>query len=190
MVEDKSRKPGDDCGDGARTVRDRTMAHMEYLLRMTTFGAGMALAWSAQAGQAKRPQVCDPVPPPMTSCQIPDEQIIQHINWWASWKKSEEGWFINLLVYTRNARNPISFDGITRQGVKVTGAKLASIPKGFDSAHQSIGLMLLPDDGEKTVEVELSFNCSNKSVPLKLRLDIQKPPVENERISVISLKII
>jgi len=172
----------------AGTARERTVAHMENLLRTaTTVGAGIVLACGARAQGQRPPQPCDPMPPPVRCCEDPDQFLLRWcLDHQTRWVKSGEGWTLelSLWVHARGGQDRISFAELKREEIKVSGASVKEMKKG----PQKLGFVLAPVVGEKQVNMELAVQCNEKRIPLKLALDLSKPPAENRSVPVKQVK--
>jgi hypothetical protein len=190
MDEDKVPSPQSEPANDTRTVRDRTLAHLDSLMRLTTVGAGIALACSAQLRpQPRRPQPCDPAPfPSARYCENPGELLARgSMSSSAVWETTAGAWFVR-LVLNASARD-ISFAGLSSEEVTVTGATLPLFPSGTGNApHQHVEFVLWPTVNEKQVTVELPVSCYGKAIPLKFRLDISRPPAERGFVPVTLVK--
>ena len=188
MDEDKVPTPQSEPTCDPRTVRERTLAHMESLMmQLTTVGAGIALACGAQfQPQPRRPQVCDPAPPPAECHETPDSLLARgSMDPSAVWEDSDGRWSVRLAL---NTRGSISLAGLSSRDVKVTGATLPSFPSGPAKTPQHIDFVLWPAVNETQVTVELPVSCYRKAIPLKFRLDISRPPTERGFVPVTLVK--
>jgi len=168
----------------AGTARERTVAHMENLLRTaTTVGAGIVLACGAGAQGQRPPYPVDPLPAPVRCCEDFNQLLFRRcVDHKTRWVKSGEGWTLelSLWVHTPPPQGRISFAELKREEIKVSGASV----KEMKIEPQKLGFMLAPVVGEKRVNMELAVECNEKRMPLKLTLDLSQPPAQNRSVSV------
>jgi hypothetical protein len=168
----------------ASMVRERTLSHLENLMRTaTSVGAGIVLACSARAQGQKPPQVCDPLPPPVGCCENPNQFLVRGcLDNQTRWVKLGKGWALelSLWIHAQPGRNQISFDGLKRNEIKVTGASV----KDLKNESQKLGFVLAPIAGKRQVSVELAVQCNDNRIPLEIILDTSKPPAANRSVPV------
>ena len=188
MEKDKVPSRQSDPAGETPTVRDRTLAHLDSLMRLTTVGAGIALACAQVPSQPRRPQVCDPAPfPSARYCENPDELLARgSMSSSAAWETTAGRWFVR-LVLNASARD-ISFAGLSSERVKVTGARLQPFAPGPPNTLWHVDFVLWPAVNEEEVTVEFPVRCSMKAIPLKFRMDISRPPAETSVIQVTLVK--
>ncbi len=169
-----------------RTVRERTLEHMEVLFRRaTSFGAGMALACGVATQGCIRHTVDPPPPPPPGFCENPD-LLIQHgcVQTNAHWERSGRKWTIALNIGLAWGVVGASFEGIAREQIKVSGATVENVAP----SSQRLGLVLMPVRGRKQVELECSMQADGKPTPLRLNLDLGKRRRKNGPVPVQLLR--
>jgi hypothetical protein len=164
--------------DGAdSTPRDRVVEHLETLLRgATAVGTGVLLGWASRAEAQRPPQVCDPLPPPV-SCKAPDHYSVgrclaQHTQWTRVEGRTAVEFTIWLLQVGQNPWEalpalpapppprmlapgepalPVSFARVTMKDVAAKGATVQSVT----SAANRVDVSLLPEAGAKTITLSL-----------------------------------
>ena len=164
------------------TVRERTLAHMEKLMRTaTTVGAGIVLACGAKAQTTKTPQVCDPLPPPMGSCENPADFLLSGcLDAQTRWVKSGTRWTLHLSLAATSGPVHISFEGLKRDDVKVVGAALRDV----SVTPRKAAFVLVAGAGDRKLNMQVPVLCNDKKMTLRLILDISKPPTENGSVPV------
>ncbi len=178
--------------DDTRTARERTLAHLDDLMRaaVTTVGAGVLLASSAQAQPP--PNVVDPAPPPPPwrsvdpawRCMDPDELLAKGcVAAYAAWAKIDDRWNIRLDVFAADSKST-SFSGVVRTDLTVSGMTLRELR----TKDSGLVLMLAPKENETSVSVQFPPKCSAKKVALKLSLDLKEKPAEGRSIPVKQVK--
>lgn len=158
------------------TVRERTLTHMKKLLReAATLGAGIALVCGV-ASQGCRHFIVDPPPPPPPAspgmCENPDTlearyYILNHANWVKSGRK----WTIDISLWLPAGVDGISFEGLRREEIHVSGASV----KKVDLGPKEVSLVLTPIPGKDQVEMDLAMQCDRKQIPARFKLDISGP---------------
>ena len=123
MKKDRTRKGLSPPETEAGSVRERTLTHMESLLRRaTTVGAGIVLAIGAKANTPRPPQVVDPPPPPPpTCCEDPEELLLRGcLNQQNHWVKSGMRWTLQLSLAVHSGPGRVSFEGLhaSHQGIR------------------------------------------------------------------------
>ena len=171
-------------GDDAKTARERTLSHLENLMRTaTTVGAGIVLACSARAQGQRPPQVCDPLPPPVGCCESPDQFLVRGcLGYQARWVLAGKAWTLELSLWV-NAQPGgyrINFEALSKDKVPVSGASVLSLKQ----ESRKLDLVLRPVAGEKQVELELSIQCNEKRIPLFFTLETTKAPEANRPVPV------
>lgn len=165
-------------------VRERTLSHLEKLMRTTTtVGAGIVLACSARAEQQRPPQVCDPLPPPIGCCEDPDQFLLRGcLDHQTRWVKLARRWILELSLWAVARPEPmlISFGEVKKEEIKIRGASIKDMRK----EPRRIGFMLAPVTGRKQVDMEFGVRCDTKWIHLKLTLDLSKPPQANRSVPV------
>ena len=164
------------------TVRERTLAHMEDLMRKaTTVGAGIVLACGAKAQAPGPPQVVDPLPPPVGCCENPEELLLRGcLNQQARWVKSGMQWTIQLSLAVNPGPTRLSFEGLKREAIKVNGVSI----KDLKGEPRKLGLVLAPGAGVKQAGIQFAVLCNDKKITLKLVLDLSKLPAEGGAVPV------
>jgi hypothetical protein len=167
---------------GAGTVRERTLAHMESLMRTaTTVGAGIVLACGARAQTSQAPQVCDPLPAPVGCCENPDQLLLRVcLNQQTRWVKSGMRWTLQLSLSAHPGPTRLSFEGLKREVIKVYGVSI----KDMKIEPQRLGFVLAAGASSRQATVQFPVLCNDKKVTLKLNLDLSKAPVENGSVPV------
>jgi hypothetical protein len=184
----RNKSSGQGSEEGKKSgVRERTISHLEKLMRTATAaGAGLALVCNAQTKGQKPPVVCDPLPPPVGCCENPDQFLVRGcLDHQTQWHKVGGAWVLRLSLWAihRPVKGVISFDALKKGSVRVQGAIL----RDFIKESQKVTLELAPVRNPKQVEVELSVQCDQKTIPLKLTLDLSEPPQENRSVPVTPL---
>jgi hypothetical protein len=168
----------------ASTARERTLAHLENLMHTaTTVGAGIVLACSARAQGQRPPQVCDPLPPPVGCCENPEQFLLRGcLDHQTRWLKSGAVWTLELglWLHVMPGRDRISFEVLRRDEIRVAGAVIKDLRK----ETYKVELVFAPVAGRKQINVELAVQCNGKRIPLKLNLDLSKPPEMNRSVPV------
>jgi len=164
------------------TVRERTMAHMEDLMRKaTTVGAGIVLACGAKAQGAGPAQVVDPLPPPVGCCENPVELLLRGcLDQQALWVKSGMRWTIQLSLSANAGPNRVSFEGLKREAIKVVGVSI----KDMKVEPRKVGFVLAAGASNRQANLQFPVLCSDKKVMLKLVLDLSKTPMEKGSVPV------
>jgi len=136
-----------------RTVRERTIAHLDNLMRaaVTMVGTGALLASGAQDRQS-RPVVVDPPPPPPPECcEHPDQFLVRGCTWAvAVWAKVDGQWVLRLSLHVRNL-GPVGFVGLGKTDIKLSGITL----KELHTMPYQVDLVLAPVGDEKSPSLEL-----------------------------------
>lgn len=158
----------------ATTVRERTLAHMEDLMRKaTTVGAGIVLACGAKAQAIGPAQVVDPLPPPVGCCENPEQMMLRGcLNEQAHWVKSGTHWTIQLSLGVNPGPTRVSFEGLKREAIKATGVTV----KDLKAEEPKLSLVLAPVAGAKQASLQFPVLCNGRKVTLKLALDLGKAP--------------
>lgn len=164
------------------TVRERTLAHVENLLRdATKIGAGIALVCGV-SGQACKHYTVDPPPlPPPGACANPKSLTLDYcVKSDARWKKSGLKWSIHLNVRVEWGVDNMDFEGLTTTGTHVTGATATAINIG----HQNVEMVLRPLKRATQVEVSLAVQCNKEAIPFRATLDLSGPRKKDQYIRV------
>jgi hypothetical protein len=171
-----SRRPARPPKD-ANTVRERTLAHLENVMRaaITTVGTGILIASSAQGQERQCPVVVDPPPPPSGDCCEKPEQLLSRcVDAQAGWVKVKGQWNLRLSVLSWGSRS-ISFDGLGKADILASGVSVKELQvSGYD-----LTLVLAPAGGAKTAVVQIPVKCGAKKLTLKLAVDFTEEPGEN-----------
>ena len=171
----------------ARTVRERTLAHLESLMRAatTTVGTGILLASGAHAQQPDRPMVVDPPPPPPPECcEHPDQFLLRGcIRADAVWAKADGQWILRLTLRTQD-RGTASFKGLAKADIKLSGMTI----KELQTQPKQVALVLAPAGDGKLPNLEFPVTCNSKKVPLKLSLDLKEGAAERRSVPVKVVK--
>jgi hypothetical protein len=164
------------------TVRERTLSHMEDLMRKaTTVGAGIVLACGAKAQALGPAQVVDPLPPPVGCCEDPDQMLIRGcLNEQARWVKVATRWTIQLSLTVNPGPTRVSFEGLKQEAIKANGVTI----KDLKVETRKLGLVLAPGASSKQAAVQFPVLCNDKKVTLKLALDLSKLPTEGGTVPV------
>jgi hypothetical protein len=166
------------------TVRQRTLSHMEDLMRKaTTVGAGIVLACGAKAQSTGPVQIMDPLPPPVGCCENPEQMLLRGcLSDQATWVKSGTRWTIQLSLAVNPGPTRVSFEGLKREAIKVTGVSL----KDIKAEPLKLGLVLAPAAGTnvKHATVQFPVVCNDKKVALKLVLDLSMLPTAGGAVPV------
>ena len=184
MKRDKTQSGKSLQKPGAGTVRERTVAHMEDLLRKaTTVGAGIVLACGAKAQSTGPAQIMDPLPPPVGCCENPDQMLLRGcLSDQATWVKSGTRWTIQLSLAVSPGPTRVSLEGLKREAIKVTGVSI----KDLKVEPRTLGLVLAPaaSTNAKQAGVQFPVLCNDKKVTLKLVLDLSKLPTAGGAVPV------
>jgi hypothetical protein len=161
-------------------ARKRTLAHLEKVLKSAAAAsAGLVLACSQNQGQNPPLQVCDPPPPPVGCCENPEQFVLRVcLEHQAGWRQEGKEWTLDLRIWS----SVYSFAKVTRENVGVTGVRLHAVK--VEEEGKQLRLTLLPAKGKKEAEVTLSVRCGEKTIPLKLTLDLSAPPKLNGSVPV------
>src|SRR6202142_2118545 len=110
----KSSRPVEPAIDKG-SARERTLAHLEGLMRAATAMVGTGLLVASSARAQDRPQVVDPPPPPPPECcENPDQIFVRGcIDRTANWHKSEGHWILTFRLGTWSPRI-VSFEEIEK----------------------------------------------------------------------------
>jgi len=175
-----SRPPSSEKGKG--TVRERTLAHMEDVMRAaTTVGAGIVLACGAKAQSAGRPQIVDYVPIPVGCCENPDLLLIRGcLNQQAHWVKSGARWTLQLNLSAHAGPTRVSFEGLKRADVKVTGVSIEDLKVD----PRKVEFVLAAGASSRQATMQFPVLCNDHKIALRLVLDISKAPAENGTVPV------
>jgi len=182
MKKNKTRGGPHSPETGKRTVRERTLAHMEDLMRKaTTVGAGIFLACGAKAQSPPPPQIVDYVPTPVGCCENPDQLLLRGcLNQQARWIKSGARWTIQLNLAANPGPTRLSFEGLKREAIKVNGVSI----KDLKGEPRKLGLVLVPGASSRQAGIQFPLLCNNKNVTLKFVLDLSKLPAEGGAVPV------
>ncbi len=167
--------------DETPTVRERTLTHLDALMRATTtmLGTGVLLASGAQ--DKNRPLVVDPPPPPPPECcEHPDQFLVRGcIRVAGAWEKADRQWVLH-VVLDAAARTPVGFEGLAKSDLKLSGIAL----KKLQAKPKQVDVVLAPVGDEKSPSLQLPVTCKGKKLPLKLALDLSGPKAEDRSIPV------
>ena len=156
-----------------RTVRERTLAHMENLLRNATkLGDGIALVCGV-ATQGCRYHVIDPPPPPPPGeCENPSTlRLNTCVKSVAQWAKSGRKWTIDVNLRVEWGINNMDFEGLTSAEIHASGASVKTTNMG----HQNVEIVLIPFKGMNQAELDLAVQCNKQQIPFRVNLDLSKP---------------
>jgi len=164
------------------TVRQRTLAHLEDLMRKaTTVGAGIVLACGAKAQSAGPVQVMDPLPAPVGCCENPDQMLVQKcLSQQARWTKVGTRWTIMLSLAVNPGPTRVSFEGLKREAIKTTGVSI----RDLKVEPRKLGLALVLGASSRQAGLQFPVMCNDKKVALKLSLDLGKLPTEGGVVPV------
>jgi hypothetical protein len=173
-------------GVETRTVRERTLAHMESLMRTaTTVGAGLVLACAAKAQTPKAPQVVDCLPPPVGYCENPDKLILRGcLIQQTRWVKSGMRWTLQLRLSALAGPTQLDFEGVKREVIKVSGVSI----KDLKVERGGLAFVLAAGASSRQANMQFPVLCNDKKITLKLNLDLSKAPVENGSVPVRLVK--
>ena len=166
----------------AGTVRERTLSHMESLLRTAaTVGTGIALACGAKAQSTGPQQVVDPLPPPV-GCTVDPEQFLLRgcLEQQAHWVKSGMRWTIQLDITANPGRTEVSFEGLKSPDIKPVGVSI----KDVKVDPRKLSLVLTVGATSRNANLQFPVLCNDKKIPVKLLLDLSKAPVEKGEVLV------
>jgi hypothetical protein len=182
MRKNRTRKDLPPAETGKGTVRERTLAHMEKLMRTaTTVGAGIVLACGVKAQTPGTPQIVDPLPAPVGYCENPDQLLVRGcLDQHAHWVKSGTPWTIQLNLTANVGPTQVSFEGLKREAIKVLGVTL----KELKVEPRKLTLVLAPGASNRQASLQFPVLCNDRTITLKLHLDLSKPPVENGAVPV------
>jgi hypothetical protein len=155
------------------TVRERTLTHVRNLMRnTTTVGAGIALACGVTAPGCKYHVVDPPPPPPPGACVNPNTLVLDYcVQPEARWQKAGRKWTIDLNLRVQWGIDNMSFEGLTKDEIRVSGASV----KNMNIGHQNFEAVLTPIKGKTLAELDLAVRCNNTQIPYRLKLALSKP---------------
>ena len=178
-----------ELANDARTARERTLAHLERLMRVavTTVGTGAMLACRHLVVDPPPPPPPPPVdpppPPPQECCENPDQFLIRGcIEANGVWAKVDGQWTLHLTLYARYG-GPVSFDNFGKPDLTLSDIAL----KELETKPNQLTIVLVPV-GDELPNLQLSVTCNRKKVPLKLSLDINEGPSEGRSVPVRLVK--
>lgn len=187
MKMNKTRSSLSSPETGIGTVRERTLTHMESLLRRaTTVGAGIVLACGAKAQSPRPPQVVDPPPPPPPACCEDPEHLLLRgcLNQQNHWVKSGMRWTLQLSLSAHSGPTHVTFLGLKREDVKIAGVSI----KRMNVEFWGVDFVLTAGASSRQATLQFPVLCNDKKVTLKLILDLSKAPVENGSVPVKLVK--
>ncbi len=166
------------------TARERTLSHLDNLMRAAAAmaGTGVLLASGVQ-DKPRRPPYDSPPPPGSECCDVLSDFLFSCVLAHAAWTKTEGQWTLRLGLYVR-VPSPVSFDGLSKSDIKLSGATL----KELKAVSRQLDLLLEPAEDEKSPKLQFPVTCRQKKVPLKLSLDLSQPRAENRPIPVKLIK--
>ncbi len=182
MKKNRTRKGLSPPEPGAGTVRERTLAHLENLMRTaTTVGTGIVLACGAKAQTPGPPQVCDPLPPPVGCCENPDELLLRGcLDQQTRWVKSGTRWNLQLNLSAHPGPTRLSFEGLKRDAIKISGVSI----KSMQVESRKLAFVLVAGASSRQSTLQFPVLCNDKKVTPKLLLDLSKAPTENGSVPV------
>ena len=180
MKKTKSESPS--VEKGSSTVRERTLIHMDDLMRAaTTVGAGIVLACGAKAQSQKPPVVCDPLPPPVGCCENPDQLLLRGcLNQKAQWVKLEGKWTISLTLEVNPGPTRVSFEGLKREAIKADSVSI----KDLKPEPRKLAVVLVPAATARKAGLQFPVLCNNRRITVKLSVDISKSAKEGASVPV------
>ena len=186
MRKNRTRKDLPPAETGKGTVRERTLAHMEKLMRTaTTVGAGIVLACGVKAQTPGTPQIVDPLPAPVGYCENPDQLLVRGcLDQHAHWVKSGTPWTIQLNLTANVGPTQVSFEGLKREVIKVSGVTI----KDMKVEPGGVAFVLAAGANSRQANMQFPVSCNDKKITLKLVLDLSKAPVENGSVPVKLVK--
>ena len=186
MQKNRTRKGPSSPESGAGTVRERTLAHMDDLMRKaTTVGASIILACGAKAHAQGPTQVVDPLPPPVGCCEDPDMLLVRGcLSQKANWVKSGMRWSIELGLSASAGPTRVSFEGLKRENIKVSGVTI----KDMKVDPRKLAFALVVNASNRQGSLQFPVLCNDKKITLKLVLDLSKTPMEKGSVPVRLVK--
>ena len=165
----------------APSVRERTLSHMEKILRNAQkLGAGIAFACGVMTQGCVVDPAVPPPPPPPGFCEGPDAlRTHYYIYPYAHWAKPGRKWKIEVSLYSYGG-DIVNFQGLRREDLHLTGASLQKI----DLLPQQVNFVLTPAQDSDHAELDLPIRCEKNRVPLHFKLDISKPHKKKDWIPV------
>ena len=157
------------------TVRERTRGHMKKMLGdICRVGVGIALTLGLSSQGCNKPMFTDDIPPlpPPGLCDDPKPSLTRSsVYGRALWEKSGRKWVVKMGVHVPSVENRIWFGYLKQTDVQIKGATI----KSMETEPQVAEFVLVPIKGISEVDVNFPILCSDKHIPLRLKLDLSKP---------------
>jgi hypothetical protein len=93
----------------------------------------------------------------------------------AAWRKSGRKWTVNLGIDFWCSLPGISFAGLRKEDIRVSGASLTTTTLD----PQILNLVLIPVRREKQAQLDVSMQCDKRIIPFRVTLDLSGPRKKN-----------
>jgi hypothetical protein len=94
--------------------------------------------------------------------------------------KAGRQWILELNLLARGGPAQVSFAGLKREAIKLTGVSL----KDMKAEPRQLTFWLTEGASNRQANLQIPVLCNSKPITLKLILDLSKVPVENGSVPV------
>ena len=165
-----------------RAARERTIELLEKLIgTIATLEAGIALACGAMAQSPAPPQSVARLPSAVDCCANPDQLVSRGcLSQQARWVKLGMKWTIQLGLAAPPGPNKISFEGLKREDLKVSGLSILDMK----ADAKRVAFALAAGASSRQASMQIPVLCNSQKITLKLVLDLSKLPYQNGSVPV------